>query len=321
LHPVKIIEALFKQMINRILIRIKVLQIVFAFYQTGNSDLKVAENELMLSLRRSYDLYHYLLSLIVETTRMYERLTDTWKNKFRPTEDEKNPDMRILNNRLAKLLEENEYLLKYNKDHGVSWSDDADFVKKILDMILKSDIYSDYLKDEDDSFETDKNFWKLVFKRLICGNPFVEEYLEEKSIYWNEDVDIIESFVLKTIKRFDEALGGKNELMQMFGNDDDYEYVVKLFRQTLLHGDEYRILIDKHTKNWESERLANMDIVIMQVAIAELLNFPTIPISVTLNEYIDAAKYYSTPKSGTFVNGVLDTIVEELKSENKLLKS
>ncbi|MDR2385246.1 MAG: transcription antitermination factor NusB [Tannerella sp.] len=307
-------------MINRILIRIKVLQIVFAFYQTGNSDLKVAENELKLSIKRSYDLYHYFLLLIVEVTRMYERMIDTKKSKFRPSEKEMNPDVRLLNNRLSLQISENEALLKYNKEHGISWADDTDFIKKILDLILKSDIYADYIGKRDDSFETDREFWRLVFKRLISNNSFVEDYLEEKSIYWNEDIAIIESFVIKTIRRFDEQLGSKNELMPMFSNNGDYEFVIKLFRQSLLHGDKYRALIDKHTSNWESERLANMDIVIMQVAIAELLNFPTIPITVTLNEYIDAAKYYSTPKSGSFVNGVLDSIVAELKKENQLSK-
>jgi N utilization substance protein B len=307
-------------MINRILIRIKVLQIVFAFYQTGNSDLKVAENELMLSLRRSYDLYHYFLLLIVEVTRMHERIIDVRKNKFRPSAEEMNPDVRLLNNRLALQISKNEALLKYNKEHGISWVDDTDFIKKILDLILKSDIYAKYICNTEDSFEIDRDFWKHVFKHLISNNSFVDDYLEEKSIYWNEDVEIIESFVIKTIKRFDERLGSKNELMPMFNNNSDYEFVIKLFRQSLLHGDEYRIMIEKHSKNWESERLASMDIVIMQVAIAELLNFPGIPITVTLNEYIDAAKFYSTPKSGSFVNGVLDSIVDELRKENKLFK-
>ncbi|HCC52530.1 MAG TPA: transcription antitermination factor NusB [Porphyromonadaceae bacterium] len=308
-------------MINRILIRIKVLQIVYAYYQKGNNDLRVAENELLLSLRRSYDLYHYFLLLIVEVTRMYERLIEVRRNKYRPTDEEKNPDMRLQNNRLAAQIAENEDLQKYNKEHGISWVDDMDFVKKILETILKSDIYKEYVNSETDSYEADREFWRLVFKRIISNNEYVEDYLEEKSIYWNEDVDIIESFVVKTIKRFDEKAGSKQELIPMFYNNDDYDYVIKLFRQTLLHGDEYRERINKHMKNWESERVANMDLVIMQIAIAEILNFPTIPISVTLNEYIDAAKYYSTPKSGIFINGVLDSIIEELKTEKRLMKN
>jgi N utilization substance protein B len=252
---------------------------------------------------------------------MHERITDAKKNKFRPSAEELNPDMRLLNNRLTLQISKNEALLKYNKEHGISWADDVDFIKKILDLILKSDIYAEYVRNAEDSFEIDREFWRHVFKHLISNNSFVDDYLEEKSIYWNEDIDIIESFVIKTIKRFDEQLGSKNELIPMFNNKDDYEFVIKLFRQSLLNGDKYRTIIEKHSKNWESERLANMDIVIMQVAIAELLNFPTIPVTVTLNEYIDAAKFYSTPKSGSFVNGVLDSIVEELQKENKLFKT
>jgi len=307
-------------MINRVLIRIKVLQIVYAYYQKDSKDLKVAENELLLSLRRSYDLYHYLLLLIVDVTRMYERVIDARRNKYRPTEEELNPDLRLLNNRLACQIAENEELLDYAKKYSVSWADDRDFIKKLLEMILASDVYSDYLKNETDSYEVDKEFWRLVFKRIISNNEFVEEYLEEKSIYWNDDVDIIESFVLKTLKRFDEFAGKTQQLMPMFNNNDDYDFVIQLFRQTLLHGDDYREIIDRHTKNWETERVAHMDLIIMQVAVAEIMNFPTIPVSVTLNEYIDAAKFYSTPKSSSFINGVLDSIIEELKKENRLLK-
>jgi N utilization substance protein B len=296
------------------------LQIVYAYYQKGTGDLKIAENELLLSLRRSYDLYFYFLLLIVEVTRMYERLIETKRHKYVPTDKELNPDTRLLNNRLAGQMMRNEALLKYAKEHGISWSDDLDFVKKMLDLILKSDVYADYINNPDDGYETDKEFWRLVFKRIISNSEYVEEYLEEKSIYWNEDVDIIESFVMKTIKRFDENAGGSQELMPMFNNNDDYDYVIKLFRQTLLNGEEYRKRIDRHTKNWETERVANMDMIIMQLALAEMLNFPSIPVNVTLNEFIDAAKYYSTPKSGTFINGVLDSIVDELKKEKLLFK-
>jgi N utilization substance protein B len=252
---------------------------------------------------------------------MYERLIEARRNKYRPTDEEKNPDVRLLNNRLAAQIAGNESLRKYRKEHGISWENDMDFVKKMLELILKSEVYKDYVNDKTDSYEIDREFWRLVFKRIISSNEFVEEYLEEKSIYWNEDVDIVESFVVKTIRRFDEKAGNNQELMPMFNNNDDYDFVIRLFRQTLLHGDEYRARINRHMKNWESERVANMDLVIMQVALAEILNFQTIPISVTLNEYIDAAKYYSTPKSGIFINGVLDSVVEELKTEKLLLKN
>ena len=148
----------------------------------------------------------------------------------------------------------------------------------------------------------------------------IEEYLEDKSIYWNDDIEIVETFTLKTIKKFEEKRGSAQPLLPMFKDEDDKDFAIRLFRQSLLKGKEYRERIDKHIRNWESERVASMDLIIMQVALAEILSFPSIPISVTLNEYIDAAKYYSTPKSGNFINGILDSIVGELKKEKLLLK-
>jgi N utilization substance protein B len=298
-----------------------VLQIVYAYYQKGANDIKAAENELLLSLRRSYDLYHYFLLLIVEVTRQYDLMIEAKRNKYLPTLEELNPDKRLLNNRLASQLRTNNALMKYAKEHNVSLADDTDFVKMVLDMIIKSDIYAEYLVNESDDYETDKDFWRHVFKRLIYNSQEVDDFLEEKCIYWNEDVEIVESFVIKTIKRFEKDAGNEQELMPMFNSNDDYDYVIKLFRQTILHGDEYRERINNNTKNWESERVANMDLIIMQVALAEILNFPEIPVSVTLNEYIDAAKYYSTPKSGVFINGILDSIVGELRDEKVITRN
>ena len=168
--------------------------------------------------------------------------------------------------------------------------------------------------------ETDKEFWRIVFKKLICGNEAIDDYLQDKSIYWNDDISIVETFTLKTIKQFEEAAGSKQKLLPMFKDLEDQSFAIKLFRQSLMKGSEFRERINKHMKNWETERIANMDLIIMQVALAEIMTFPTIPINVTLNEYIDTAKYYSTPKSGTFINGILDSVVNELKKEKLLLK-
>ena len=298
-------------MINRVLIRIKVLQIVFAYYQNGSDDLKMAENELFLSLRRSYDLYYYFLLLIVEVTRLHERQLDTRKHKYLPTSDELNPNMRLVNNRLARQIEANGKLQAYVKEHGVSWVNETDFVKRVLELILNSELYAEYKDSEDDSYETDREFWRAVFRKLICRNEELENALEDISIYWNDDIEIIQTFVIKTIKRFEEAHGSRQELLPMFKDEEDRDFAIQLFRKTLLYGEEYRERIDRHLRNWESERVANMDLYIMQMALAELLHFPNIPVNVTLNEYIDAAKAYSTPKSGTFINGILDSIVQE----------
>ncbi|RHJ78121.1 transcription antitermination factor NusB [Parabacteroides sp. AM08-6] len=307
-------------MINRILIRIKVLQIVYSYYQNGNNDLKVAENELLFSLRKSYDLYHYLLLLIVEVTNLQKRILDARKNKYMPTEAEMNPNTRLINNRFAAQVEKNESLQKYVNEQGVSWANDDDFIKTVLELILSSDLYGEYLNNENDSYETDKEFWRTVFKKLICSNEAIDDYLQDKSIYWNDDISIVETFLLKTIKQFNESEGSQQKLLPMFKDMEDQSFAIKLFRQTLLNGSEYRERINKHMKNWETERIANMDLIIMQVALAEIMTFPSIPINVTLNEYIDTAKYYSTPKSGTFINGILDSVVNELKKEKLLLK-
>lgn len=307
-------------MINRILIRIKVLQIVYSFYQNGNKDLKAAENELLFSLKKSYDLYHFLLLLIVELTYQQKRNLEFRKSKYFPTHEELHPNKRLVDNRFAALIEKNEALQKYITEEGISWSMDSDFIKSTLEMILASDLYTEYLDNPEDSFDVDKEFWRNVFKKLIYNNIEIEEYLEDKSIYWNDDIEIIETFVLKTIKKLEEKEGAKQALLPMFKDLEDHSFAIKLFRQTLLNGVDYRERINKHLKNWETERIANMDLIIMQVALAEILTFPSIPINVTLNEYIDSAKCYSTPKSGNFINGILDSVIKELKSEKLLFK-
>ena len=293
---------------------------MYSYYQNGNNDLKVAENELLFSLKKSYDLYHYFLLLIVDVTNLQRRILDARKNKYMPTEAELNPNTRLVDNRFTAQIAENEALRKYVAEQGLSWDNDGDFIKMVHDMILSSEQYGEYLNNENDSYETDKEFWRIVFKKLICGNEAIDDYLQDKSIYWNDDISIVETFTLKTIKQFEKAAGSKQKLLPMFKDLEDQSFAIKLFRQSLMKGSEFRERINKHMKNWETERIANMDLIIMQVALAEIMTFPTIPINVTLNEYIDTAKYYSTPKSGTFINGILDSVVNELKKEKLLLK-
>jgi N utilization substance protein B len=237
-----------------------------------------------------------------------------------PTEEELNPNTRFIDNRFIAQLEKNADLAKHVSANGLSWSNDQEFIKNVLDIILDSDIYQDYISNEEDSYEVDKEFWRQIFKKIICTNEMIEEYLEDKSIYWNDDIEIVETFTLKTIKKFEESKGEHQALLPMFKDEEDRDFAISLFRQTLLNGVEYRERISRHMKNWEAERIANMDLIIMQVALAEITTFPTIPVNVTLNEYIDIAKYYSTPKSGTFINGILDSIVSELKKEKLLFK-
>jgi N utilization substance protein B len=303
------------------LIRIKVLQILYAYYQNGSSDLKVAENELLFSLQKSYDLYHYFLLLIIDVTNLQDRLLYNRKHKYMPTEQEMNPNMRFVENRFAKQLADNKELKRYVTEYKISWSNDADFVKSVLDLVLASEEYAEYLRNPNDSYETDKEFWRTIFKKQICENDIISDYLEDKSIYWNDDVEIIETFALKTIRRFAQEEGADQPLLPMFKDREDRIFGIQLLRETTLHGSEYRERISRLAKNWESERVANIDMIIMQLAIAEVMAFPSIPLNVSMNEYIDMAKYYSTPKSGIFINGILDSVIDELKKEKLLFKA
>lgn len=309
-----------RKMINRVLIRIRVVQILFSYSQEDTVDLKKAENELLFSLQKSYDLYFYLLSLMVELTNVYEQKIDARKSKLLPSQEDMRPNTKLLENKFIKQLSENKTLQKYLGERPFSWAEHDVFVRKVLDDILNSEAYQDYISDYSGEYADDREFWRKVFKHIICANEDLYNILEDESLYWNDDIEIIESFVLKTIKRFEEANGAYQELLPMFKDETDREFAVKLFRESLLNVKDYRQLIDKYTQNWESERIALMDMVIMQIAIAEILTFPSIPISVTLNEYIDIAKSYSTAKSASFINGILDAIVKELKEEKKIIK-
>ena len=192
---------------------------------------------------------------------------------------------------------------------------------KALYMKMDSDIYKEYMASETSSYEEDRELWRKIYKRIIFNNAELDQVLEDQSLYWNDDKEIVDTFVLKTIKRFEEKNGANQELLPEFKDEEDQDFARRLFRRTILNADYYRHLISENTRNWELDRVAFMDVIIMQIALAEILSFPNIPVSVSLNEYVEIAKLYSTPKSGSFINGTLDGIVNILKKENKLTKN
>lgn len=308
-------------MINRVLIRIRVVQIVFACYESEVKDLRKAENDLLFSLQKSYDLYFYLLLLMADITQLYEQRVNARKSKYIQTLEDTNPDTRLIKNRFIAQLNENKIFDKYLSNRPYSWSDHESFLRTLLDTILKSDIYKDYINNPSDSYDIDREFWRQTFKNIILQTEGLYDLLEDESLFWNDDIDIIASFVVKTIKRFDPKNGNDQELLPMFRDASDKEFAIKLLHQTMLGMKEYRGLVDKYTQNWESERIAMMDMVIMLIAITEIINFESIPTNVTLNEYINIAKAYSTNKSASFINGILDTIVKDLKADNKIFKN
>ncbi len=307
-------------MINRVLIRIRVVQVLYSYYQDQSGNVTKAESELQHSFQKSYDLYMYFLLLMIELTKAYALRTEAAKSKLLPTEADLNPNVKLLQNRFIKQLENNEQLLSYIKDRPLSWEDQESFVKSVLTEILESETYRSYIKNEQSDYNSDRDFWKKVFRKIIIAREDLVTLLENESIFWNDDVDIIQSFIIKTIKEFKEENGSQQELLPMFKDDEDRLFAFKLLRESLFNGKEYREMAAGYAQNWESERIAMMDSLIMQIAVAELINFPSIPVNVTLNEYIDMAKFYSTEKSASFINGILDAIVSKLRSEKKIIK-
>ena len=307
-------------MINRVLIRLKIVQIVYAYYQNGGKNLDTAEKELFFSLSKAYDMYNYLLLLMVEITKQAERKQNAAKNKLLPTAEELYPNTKFVDNRFIAQLEVNKQLLEFAESQKKTWDNESEFVKGLCEKIMDSDIYKEYMASETSSYEEDRELWRKLYKRIIFNNDELDQVLEDQSLYWNDDKEIVDTFVLKTIKRFDEKNGAKQELLPEFKDEEDQDFARRLFRRSILNADYYRHLISENTRNWELDRVAFMDVIIMQIALAEVLSFPNIPVSVSLNEYVEIAKLYSTPKSGSFINGTLDGIINTLKKDNKLNK-
>lgn len=299
----------------------KVIQIVYAYYQNEGKNLDAAEKELFYSLSKSHELYNYLLLLMIEVTRFADRRIDNRRHKLRPTEEDLNPNTRFIDNAFMAQLAQNKQLEEFSKNQKRTWDDEGDFVKHLFSQIEETKAYQEYMAKETLTYEDDRELWRKLYRTVIAQNDEIDEILEEQSLYWNDDKAIIDTFVLKTIKRFDPENGADQELMPEYKDEEDREFARRLFRNAITGAEAYRKLIADNTKNWDMERIAFMDILIMQVALAEIFTFPSIPVSVSLNEYVEVAKMYSTPKSSSFINGMLDTIVNQLKKENKLSKA
>lgn len=306
-------------MINRKLIRVKIVQLTYAYYQNGHHNMDTAEKELLFSLSKAYDLYNYFLGLIVAITQEERRRVDIATRRAE-REGTETPSQRFAFNKFATQLEENKQLNLFMEDKKMSWENDVEAVRKLCDQIEQSPLYQEYMMSDAEDYETDRELWRRIYRTLIQGNEDLDAILEEKSLYWNDDKEIVDTFVLKTIKRFDPANKADQELLPEYDDTEDREYALKLFRSTILNADTYQRYMSETSRNWNFSRLAYMDVVLMQIAIAEMLTFPNIPISVTINEYVDLAKLYSTPKSGGYINGMLDAIARHLVDTGRLLK-
>lgn len=306
-------------MINRELIRIKAVQLTYAYFQNGNHNIDNAEKELIFSLSKAYHLYNYLLQLIVALTKMGRKQYDV--NCARAIrEGAPVPSAKFVDNKFALQLEVNEMLREFTEEQKHIWEDNIEFVRKLYLQIEQSEVYKEFMESDDDSYEAHRELWRKLYRLFIQDNDDLAAVLEEISLYWNDDKEVVDTFVLKTIKRFTEASTDKEPLLPEYKDEEDREFARKLFRACILNADQYQRYMSEASLNWDFSRLAYMDVVIMQLAIAEMLNFANIPVNVTINEYVDLAKLYSTPRSGGYINGMLDAIARHLIETGKMYK-
>jgi len=306
-------------MINRRHIRVKVMQSVYAMAQSKNDDLVREEKFLKHSILKMFDLYVLNLQLLVEVQKFASKKIALSKKKILATQEDLKPNTKFIDNKLISTIAESisiESYLEVNKLNN--WSLDNEYVKIIFDDLVTSDLYKKYLATEEQSFKEDKAFVIAFFKEIIAPNEKLADYYEDTLITWVDDIPFINTWVVKSLSKQKESkpfiLGA------LYKDKDDEDFVSNLFRKTVLKQAEYQKEIEEKTPNWEADRIAGIDMILIKMAITEFVNFPSIPTRVTINEYIEISKDYSTSKSSYFINGVLDKISKEFIANKKIVK-
>ncbi|MBE5319773.1 transcription antitermination factor NusB [Pedobacter sp. MR2016-19] len=308
-------------MLNRRHLRIKALQNIFAWHMADKKDIKGDLKTLMQSIDSVYEMYIWMLSLMVEVTEFTANDAAERANKFIKTAEDINPNMKLLHNKFSVLMQQNPEYVSAIKKYKVDWGFDPEIRKTVYNSLKASKEYADYLADPNESLESSKDIIKYIFRKIILKNQAIIQVFEEKFINWQVDHEVMKGMVAKTLKNFTSDDPFKNKLTEISADwVEDSKFVQDLFVHTLQNDAKYQEMIADRTKNWESERIALMDTILMKMAICELLNFPSIPVKVTINEYLELSKDYSTPKSNSFINGILDKILGDLKKNNTIKK-
>lgn len=307
-------------MLSRRLIRVKTVKSLYSHLQSGEESLIKSEREYQGSLRKCYELYLLMLELIVEVADHAERRIELAQGKMMPTEQDLNPNRRFVDNSIIELIRQSDKLTDASIRHKLSWNGHEPLIKSLYQNMLASDYFVKYMEQPTISFADERRLLVDFYKRHIEENPAIEEALEEMSIFWTDDTGFALGFVIQTINALNKQ-DADLDLLPIFKNEDDREYAETLFRKAIVNKREYFEYIEAQTKNWDFERIAFMDKVIMLAAVSELTQFPSIPVKVTLDEFIEIAKYYSTSSSGLFINGILDKLVERLQEEQKIIKT
>lgn len=297
------------------------MQALYAFFtHDGESTINKSEKELHFSIQKTHDLYHYLLILIIDLVDFANSRMELAMQKRIPTYEDLHPNLKFIHNKVIEQIRTNDNLRKYLQEHKLSWINYPELIRGLYNEVIESPEYVNYIETSESSYAEDKNFVCLIFTKIMTRYEPLYANLEEQSIYWNDEIDYIIGIIIKTLKKFKEEDGENSKLMPLFKSTSDEDFSKILLRKVILNHKEYREMIEKYSKNWDIDRIAFVDILLMQMAIAEVIEIQSIPIKVTLNEYLELSKFYSTPKSNVFINGILDKIIIQLKEENKINK-
>lgn len=294
------------------------MQALYSFFQHEKADMAHFEKELFKSLDKIHELYLSILALLMDLHHVSMVMVDESKNKRLPNAADLNPSLRFVNNSLLMSLSKNQDLKSQLEKRKISWQNDFDVVRRLFNEIKAGELYINYQASEESSVEADRDFIVAMITNYLSENEVLVSLFEEKNIHWADDTFVAYNSVIRNIEGFEGEF-----IMQPLLKDekDDLEFMSTLFKKTIIYKDQFQELIDKHTKNWDIERIANMDMLLMEMALTEILYLPNVPVKASLNEYIDISKEYSTPNSKVFVNGVLDKIIAELKQDNRINKS
>jgi N utilization substance protein B len=309
-------------LLNRRHLRIKVLQALYAYHQSDNSTPSKGEKELFHSIDKIYELYFRMLAIYGELRSTALMRMEENRNKHLPSPEDLNPNQRFVDNAVLKLLESSKTIGAYSKLYKINWATEDVMLRKLYTLITQTEEYAEYMAKETSTFAEDKEFLMKIFRKYIANYPTVHEILDEQSIYWMDDLDLVCVMALKTIRDIKETDDELFDVLPLYKDEeDDKEFIKILFRSAIKYQDEHGPLIDAKAGNWELERIALMDRLIMNLALAEAREFSHIPLKVSLNEYIEISKFYSTPKSNGFINGILDKLFAELKEQGAIHKS
>ena len=310
-------------MLNRRFLRVKALQEIYAYHQSESSNLPQAERHLLEGVEDLYKLFVYQLSFWVEVKKFADRRIEENKQKHFPTEEDLNPNMKFVNNRILNALDDNKHLMSLEEKYKINWADSReDFIRKLYVKLTETPEYQEYMSNGKDSFSDDKRFLDTVIDTYMPENGLLFDYYSDRDLSFNSDYQLAIYLLWKFVDDLSASFDASTKLPPIYkAEEDDKEFVVKLFEKTILHSGEYRELVSANISNWDYDRLALMDKILIFMALTEFCEFHSIPVKVTINEYIEISKFYSTPESRRFVNGMLDKLASVLKENGKLVKT